>query len=78
MDYYYHLLDIKDQLNRIEKLITEKGLSDKWLSLKQAQEYSGLSQSTLRRQIAKGTLKASHKVGKSLIKRSQIDRFLTR
>ncbi len=74
--FYYHLEDIKNQLNHIEKLVTSVEKYDKWLSLKDAKEYSSLSVSTLRRAIAKGELKASRKSGKILLKRNNIDKFL--
>ncbi len=67
---------IKEELRELRALITTHGLSDKWLNLKEAIDYTGLSSSTLQRQIARGSLKASRKVGKILIKRSQLDKFL--
>tara|TARA_S200000501_G_C20799706_1_gene733438 strand:+ start:1100 stop:1273 length:174 start_codon:yes stop_codon:yes gene_type:complete len=49
---------------------------DKWLSLKDVSEYTGLSSSTLHRAIQKGELKVSKKTGKNLFKKEWVDNFL--
>lgn len=51
-------------------------MPDKWLSIKEAAEYSGTSNSSLRRSVRSGTLKCSKQTGKLLFRRSSIDRFL--
>ena len=48
-----------------------------WLSIKDSVEYSGLSESTIRRAIQAGTLKANKVGGKWLIKASWLERYLT-
>ena len=62
--FYYHLQDIKNQLNRIEIMISAKGYFDNWLTLKDSKIYTNLSESTLRRAIAKGELKRAGSVEK--------------
>ena len=65
-------------LNRILKEIENiKSISnDKWLTIKQTVRYTGLSDSTIRRAIRKGILKAGNKGGKLVFKRTNIDRWL--
>jgi len=75
---YRELEAIKYEINELKKLLETNGMSDKWMSLSEAQDYTGLSQSTLRRLIAKWQLRASRQVGKVLLKRSEIDKFLNK
>ena len=67
---------ILEKLDRIEKLIAEGRMSDRWISLDEAVRYSGLSESTLRRAIRVGRLRASKSTGKLMFRTSWIDRFL--
>ena len=48
-----------------------------WLSIKGCTQYSGLSESTIRRAIQAGTLKANKVGGNWLIKASWLERYLT-
>ena len=48
-----------------------------WLSIKDSVEYSGLSESSIRRAIQSGQLKANKVGGKWLIKDSWLERYLT-
>ena len=65
-------------LNRILKEIENiKSISnDKWLTIRQTVRYTGLSDSTIRRAIRKGILKAGNRGGKLLFKKTNIDRWL--
>ena len=67
---------ILERLERIEKLILDGRMSDRWISLDEAIKYSGLSESTLRRAIQIGRLKVSKQTGKLMFQISWIDRFL--
>ena len=49
-----------------------------WLSIKGTSIYSGLSESTIRRAIQSGTLKANKVGGKWLIKSEWLDRYLSK
>jgi len=49
----------------------------RWLTLKEVAEYTSVSESTIRRAIKKGVLKASDKTGRLLFKVSDVDRWLT-
>ena len=62
-------------LDEIKSLIQYK--NKKWLSIKDTVEYSGLSDSTIRRAIQSGQLRASKVVGKWLIKSQWIENYLT-
>ena len=48
-----------------------------WLSIKDSVEYSGLSESTIRRAMQSGQLKANKVGGKWLIKSEWLNRYLT-
>ena len=48
-----------------------------WLSIKDSVEYSGLSESSIRRAIQSGQLKANKVGGKWIIKASWLERYLT-
>ena len=65
-------------LNRILKEIKNINSisNDKWLTIKQAILYTGLSDSTIRRAVRKGILKQGNRGGKLVFKRSNIDRWL--
>ena len=66
------------ELRTIELLTEIKGLikdkvSDRWLCIRDVCEYV---ESTIRRAVKRGTLKASHSTGKLLFKISSVDRWL--
>ena len=63
------LSEIKEKLNN--------KLTHSWVNIKQVCNYTGLSESTIRRAIQKGALKVSTTTGKLLFKTSDIDRWLT-
>ena len=54
----------------------KENIFDKWLSLKDTCNYTGLSPSTIHRAIQKGELKVSKRTGKNLFKKDWIDNFL--
>ena len=62
-------------LNEIKKLVQDS--TPQWLSIKGCTQYSGLSESTIRRAIQAGILKANKVGGKWLIKASWLERYLT-
>ena len=69
------------ELRTIELLTEIKGLikdkvSDRWLCIRDVCEYASVSESTIRRAVRKGSLKASHSTGKLLFKISSVDRWL--
>ena len=70
------LIEIKIQLSNIERLVEQIVIHDKWITIKDAVDYSSTSESTLRREINKGTLKCSRRTGKILFRRSAIDEWL--
>ena len=61
-------------LNEIKKLVQDS--TPQWLSIKDAVRISGLSESSIRRAISMGTLKANKK-GRWLIKASWLEKYLT-
>ena len=67
---------IVELLNEIKTLILGK-VNERWLNLRDVSEYTSVSESTIRRAIKKGVLKASDKTGRLLFKVSDVDRWLT-
>jgi excisionase family DNA binding protein len=67
---------IVELLNEIKTLILGK-VNERWLTIREVAEYTSVSESTIRRAIKKGVLKASDKTGRILFKVSDVDRWLT-
>ncbi|MDC0882328.1 helix-turn-helix domain-containing protein [Candidatus Marinimicrobia bacterium] len=67
-------MNLNNILKRID--INSQISIDRWLSIKQTIEYSGLSDSTIRRAIRKGVLKAGNRGGKLLFKKENIDSWI--
>ena len=66
---------ILKKINKIQDhLLTNN--QDTWMSIKDAVQYTKLSDSTIRRAIKKGCLKVSKRTGKNLLKQSWIDKWL--
>ena len=61
-------------LNEIKKLVQDS--TPQWLSIKDAVRISGLSESSIRRAISMGALKANKVGGKWLIKASWLNEYL--
>ena len=64
----------ENMLNEIRSIIEDN--IPKWLSIRDAVRISGLSESSIRRAISSGQLKANKK-GKWLIKSEWLERYLT-
>ena len=62
-------------LNEIKKLVQDS--APQWLSIKNCVRISGLSESSIRRAISTGALKANKK-GRWLIKSEWLDRYLSK
>ena len=69
------LLPIREQLERIEKKL-DGTFSNKYLSINQVSKLVSLSLSTIRRAVARGSLKCSRKVGKLLFLESDVRKWL--
>jgi excisionase family DNA binding protein len=67
--------DIIEKLNEIKKIVRSE-VSNRWLNMDEVCGYSGLSHSTIRRAIRKGSLKVSNRTGRLLFKLTDIDRWL--
>ena len=66
---------IIERLDEIKHIVKSE-VSNRWLNMKEVCDYSGLSNSTIRRAVHKGVLKVSTGTGKLLFKISDIDRWL--
>ena len=66
---------IIELLKEIKGLIQDK-VSDRWLSIRDVCKYTSVSESTVRRAVKRGVLKASHSTGKLLFKVSSVDNWL--
>ena len=62
-------------LNEIKKLVQDN--RPQWLSIKGCTQCSGLSESTIRRAISVGSLKANKVGGKWLIKSEWLENYLS-
>jgi len=67
--------NIIERLERIEKKLDGKA-SHRFLDINKVVNLTSLSTSTIRRAVAKGELKCSKKLGKSLFHESDIDKWL--
>ena len=65
---------IIETLNEIKSLIQNK-ISDRWMDISEVSNYTSVSNSTIRRAVKRGELKASHKTGKLLFKVSNVERW---
>ena len=63
-------------LEEIKGLIKDK-VSDIWLNIREVASYASVSESTIRRAVKRGNLKASQVTGKLLFKVSSVDRWLS-
>ena len=66
---------ILNKLNEILAYVRNTNPS-KYISINEVSELSGLSCSTLRRYVQKGSIKCSHATGKLLFKVEEVERFL--
>ena len=64
-------------LNEIKAFI-KTNVPQKWLSIKDCVKYSGLSESTIRRAMQSGQLKANKVGGKWLIRHQWFESYLTK
>ena len=74
MDFSLNRMILKKINNIHDHLLTNN--QDTWMSIKDAVQYTKLSDSTIRRAIKKGCLKVSKKTGKNLFQKSWIDKWL--
>ena len=72
---YNELLPIIERLDSIQKKLDGR-YSNKYLSINEVSELTTLSQSTIRRSVAKGELKCSRKLGKLLFQESDVRKWL--
>ena len=68
---------IIEQLNRIENKL-DGNFRNQYLNIAQVAQLTSLSQSTIRRAVAKGELKCSKKLGKLLFLEMDVRRWLSR
>ena len=62
-------------LNEIKYFIKNE-TNNRWLDIKKVAQMTSVSQSTIRRAVQKGELKASHTTGKLLFRVEEIERWL--
>ena len=66
---------IIEKLDEILSVLKKRG-NNRWLNIQEVKNYTGLSNSTIRRAVDRGVLKKSKSTGKLLFKRSDVDRWL--
>ena len=69
------LIPIMERLERIEKSIGNNKVSN-LMTIKQIEEYSQLSSSTIRRHLIKGTHRTFKDEGKKLFRKVDVDNWL--
>jgi excisionase family DNA binding protein len=62
-------------LNDIKVLMNDK-MVDRWINIHEVSTYASVSNSTIRRAVKRGSLKASQSTGKLLFKLSNVDNWL--
>ena len=67
---------IVELLKEIKSMLIGNNNNDKYLSVKDASEYCSCSISTIRRNVKLGRLKASTTLGKTLMKKSDLENWL--
>ena len=72
---YNEMAPIIERLDNIQKQLDGK-YTNKYLSIIQVSDLTTLSQSTIRRSVAKGELKCSRKLGKLLFQESDVRKWL--
>ena len=68
---------IISMMSDIKKMLQDKKEEDKWFDIHEASKYANVSASSLRRYYTAGKLKVSNNLGKTLIRKSEIDNFLS-
>mgnify|MGYP001161266678 CR=1 FL=1 len=68
---------LRDEVAELRTLIHNSGISDEWMSTKEASAYTKLSERTINRAVKRSVVKVSKKVGKNMFKRSWLDRWLS-
>ena len=68
---------LRDEVAELRTLIHNSGISDEWMSTKEASAYTKLSERTINRAVKRSVVKVSKKVGKNMFKQSWLDRWLT-
>ena len=69
------LIPIREQLKRIEDKL-DGNYKNRFLSIREVSNLASISQSTIRRAVAKGTLKCSKRLGKVLFPEKEVGRWL--
>ena len=59
------------------KLLVITNHRNKWMNINEICNYTSVSESTIRRAVRRGTLKASTSTGRLLFKKSNVDKWLT-
>ena len=65
-------------LNKLNEILQYVKSSDpsRYMTIKEVSEFCGISDSTIRRNVQKGSLKCSNTTGKLLFKVRDVERFL--
>tara|TARA_Y100000592_G_C5229575_1_gene203226 strand:+ start:86 stop:307 length:222 start_codon:yes stop_codon:yes gene_type:complete len=67
---------IVELLKEIKGLLVGQEKKDRWVDINQASEYCSVSPTTIRRNVERGHLNASKKLGKMLFKESDLEQWL--
>ena len=67
---------IMEMLEELKSLVITNH-HNKWMNINEICNYTSVSESTIRRAVRRGTLKASTSTGRLLFKKSNVDKWLT-
>ena len=67
------ILEAALMMYKLDQIVMER---EYWMDVKEAAEYAKVSETTIRRAVAKGELKVSRKTGKLLFRRYWINNWL--
>ena len=68
---------IRDVLDELKTIVQDKS-KNRWMDINEVVFYSSLSLSTIRRAVARGSLKVSKATGKLLFRVEWIDKWLSK
>ena len=68
----YRILETLEEL----KSLIKTNHHNKWMNIREVCDYTSVSESTIRRAVRRGKLKASNQTGRLLFKRTDVDKWL--
>ena len=67
---------VVELLKEIKGLLVGQSKDERWIDINEASKYCSVSKTTLRRNVDSGNLSASKRLGKMLVKQSDLEAWL--